>query len=54
MALNKYGSKEMAEDFLNCGNSLLDEAGREWANTHGYYIESKPDSGSGPKWGSGQ
>jgi len=28
-ALNQYGSPEMGKAFLNCGNSLLDTAGKE-------------------------
>ena len=43
----------MAEAFLNCGNSLLEEAGREWADINGYYITTGPGGGS-PRWGSGQ
>ncbi len=51
--LNKYGTKDMAQDFLNCGNSLLENAGREWAKTNGYSI--KPGSGSsGAIWGNSQ
>jgi len=50
-ALNKYGNEEMATDFLNCGNSQLEEAGRAWVKKYGYEIKGVPD-GSGPQWGS--
>jgi HEAT repeat protein len=49
--LEEYGSEKMAEDFLNCGNSLLVDAGTKWAQTHGYTITQVPGSG-GPGWGS--
>lgn len=51
-ALNQYGTEEMAEAFLNCGNAVLKEAATTWAKEHGYIIV---DSGSGnfPRWGSG-
>jgi hypothetical protein len=50
-ALDKYGAKEMAEDFLNCGNSLLEDAAKQWADAHGYTIRSGR-GGGGPTWGS--
>jgi len=37
-ALNIYGTAEMAKDFLNCGNSKLAEAARDWAKRHDYII----------------
>jgi HEAT repeat protein len=52
-ALNKYGDKEMALDYLNCGNSTLDEAARKWAANHGYTVYTTPGSASGPQWGEG-
>lgn len=36
--LEKYGTEEMAENFMNCGNSQLQEAGLKWAKGHGYMI----------------
>ena len=33
-----YGDKSMAEDYLNCGNSVLASAGRQWAKRNGYSI----------------
>jgi hypothetical protein len=47
-ALNRYGTKEMATDFLNCGNGKLEQAGRAWAERHGYSIVS--GAGVGPRW----
>ena len=38
MALNQYGAQEMAEAFLNSGNSALVGAGREWADANHYVI----------------
>jgi HEAT repeat protein len=50
-ALNsRYGYARMAEDYLNCGNTQLEEAGRQWAKEHGYTIIS--GGGGGPQWGS--
>ncbi len=51
-ALNRFGSTVMAEAFLNCGNSLLDEAATDWADRYGYDI-IQSNWGSYPKWGSG-
>jgi hypothetical protein len=31
LALHKYGYKEMAEDFLNCGNEMLRRVAEKWA-----------------------
>jgi hypothetical protein len=53
-ALDQYGSRQMAEDFLNCGNSLLEQAAREWAGDHGYTITQGSKGVPGPHWGSGQ
>lgn len=39
-ALNARGSVAMAECFLNCGNSVLEAAAREWARTHGHQVTS--------------
>ena len=38
--LNTNGSKEIAETFLNCGNSELYRAARSWAAEHDYSIMS--------------
>jgi hypothetical protein len=39
-----YGDKSMAEDYLNCGSSELDAAGRKWASANGYRIWTGPGS----------
>jgi hypothetical protein len=52
MALEKYGSRQMAEHFLNCGNDLLEEAARKWAEAHGYTITSSLYGVDIPIWGS--
>jgi hypothetical protein len=38
--LMKYGDKEMAEDYLNCGSKELHEGGAAWARANGYFIFS--------------
>jgi len=51
-ALHACGDRRMATDFLNSGNSQLEEAARKWAKNQGYVIS--PDigpGGSGPQWG---
>jgi len=52
-ALNKYGhrSKEMVEDYLNCGEPQLEEAARQWARIHGFSIIPDPYGGK-RRWGS--
>lgn len=56
-ALNAHGDKEMAQDYLNSGNTQLDRAARSWAEEHGYDIGQTWTFGSGGDgltWGSGQ
>ncbi len=48
--LFKYGDKDLAEDFLNCGNIQLSDAASEWAKIHGYRVSELPGIG-GPSWG---
>lgn len=50
-ALNSYGSKEMAQAYLNCGNSALKQAGENWAGAHSYAITSSRGWGTA-QWGS--
>jgi len=49
-ALQRYGSKRMAMDFISCGNIQLKEAGQRWAQSHGYKIGEHAGSMDGPKW----
>jgi hypothetical protein len=51
--LLRFGDKPLAEDYLNCGQSQLRDAGEEWARAHGYNI----GSGAGShrvRWGEGR
>ena len=52
-ALQKYGNKQMALDYLNCGNDQLDAAARQWAANHGYRVYTKEGTYGGPRWGEG-
>ena len=52
-ALNKHGDKDMALDYLNCGNEALDAAAREWAANHGYKVYTQEGVHGGPQWGEG-
>jgi hypothetical protein len=46
--LTEHGYKEMAEDFLNCGNRQLEKAARSWAKKNSTELSEK---NNGPKWG---
>jgi hypothetical protein len=50
-ALNAYGTKETANNYLNCGNNELENAAREWAKLNGYEI-IKSNLRDGVYWGS--
>lgn len=51
-ALNKFGNKDMAVDYLNCGNEELESAAESWARRHGYRVVTV--SGYTPRtWGTG-
>jgi HEAT repeat protein len=49
--LNKFGDPGMAEDFLNCGNSKLEEAAYLWANKNGFTLGHLPSERGKPIWG---
>jgi len=51
--LVRFGDKEMAIVYLNCGNKKLEEAGKEWAAAHGYAVISLsvPGGTGGTSWG---
>ncbi len=51
-ALNSFGTKDMAVDYLNCGSTKLEDAARAWAKKHGYEVVQQPGGGS-VQWGSG-
>jgi hypothetical protein len=51
--LQLYGTRELAEDYLNCGQQRLHDAGAVWGREHGYNI----GNGSGSnrvRWGAGK
>ena len=52
-ALNKHGDKDMAVDYLNCGNDTLEQAAQDWAANHGYEVYTTPGVAGGPQWGEG-
>jgi hypothetical protein len=50
--IHEYGDVSLAEDYMNCGQSDLESAGRAWGRAHGYDV----GSGNGShrvQWGSG-
>ncbi|MBI2350539.1 MAG: hypothetical protein HYV00_03500, partial [Deltaproteobacteria bacterium] len=51
-ALNEHGYEVMAEDFLTCGNSELEEAAHKWALENESEIKPAPGSKNSPLWGS--
>ena len=51
--LLRYGDKALAEDYLNCGNEQLENAGREWGRKNGYNVGSGYGSNR-VRWGSGR
>lgn len=53
-ALNKYGNVTMAEDYLNCGNKLLEDAAETWAENNGYMVMPSFGDNDSPQWGSGK
>ena len=49
--LNRFGNSTLAEDYMNCGQSTLSDAGCVWGRAHGY----RCTTGSGShrvSWGS--
>ncbi|MCX6880888.1 MAG: hypothetical protein NTW21_44875 [Verrucomicrobia bacterium] len=51
--LMRFGDKPLAEDYLNCGQSQLRDAGEAWANANGFSV----GSGNGShrvQWGGGR
>jgi HEAT repeat protein len=51
IALNKHGTKPLAEVYLNCGYEPLKKAAVDWASRHSYSIKAMPGSGK-VRWGS--
>jgi HEAT repeat protein len=56
-----YSGLQMAQDYVNCGNTQLEQAARRWATQHGYVVKvdyrsfwdvlSSKYVPVGPKWG---
>ncbi|MBI5641281.1 MAG: HEAT repeat domain-containing protein [Nitrospirae bacterium] len=49
-AFDRYGDRQMASDFLNCGNQQLMQEAFNWARDN-YYELSTASVSSGPRWG---
>jgi hypothetical protein len=49
--LNNYGNESLAEDYMNCGEKTLEEAGCNWGRAHGYTCITGHGS-SKVRWGS--
>jgi hypothetical protein len=49
--LNKFGDVTLAEDYMNCGESTLYDAGCQWGRAHGYTCTTGNGS-SRVRWGS--
>jgi hypothetical protein len=52
-ALRYNFSTTMCVDYLNCGNSILEDGATKIAKDNGYYITSSFGNNAGPIWGSG-
>lgn len=50
-ALNQFGSREMAQDFLNCGNRRLAQAAHTWEANHDS-LSMTTSSDESVQWGS--
>jgi hypothetical protein len=48
--LNRFGDVTLAEDFINCGNEVLFNAGANWGKAHGYEIQTG-DGSHRVRWG---
>lgn len=48
--LNKFGDTRTAENFLNCGNSTLEDAARNWATERGFGITTTKFGQGYAKW----
>jgi hypothetical protein len=52
-ALEEVFSYQMCIDFLNCGNSEIEEGAKSIAWENGYEVTTESGEHSGPTWGSG-
>lgn len=53
-AIRRYGTKEMAVDYLNSGHEPLEEAAKAWAQNNGYIITGLPSFEDPPRWPDGR
>jgi hypothetical protein len=51
--LNRFGDVTLAEDYMNCGESTLSDAGCAWGRAHGYSCTTGFGSNR-VRWGSGK
>jgi HEAT repeat protein len=49
-ALFQLGNVFIAQDYLNCGNTQLEQAGAKWGNDHGYAVKRVPEGENKPVW----
>ena len=49
--LNKFGDVILAEDYMNCGENTLEDAGCKWVRGHGYNC-TKGYGSNRVRWGS--
>jgi hypothetical protein len=52
-ALNTHFTKSMGEDYINCGNSRIEENAKNISANKGYGVYTLPGTHSGPRWGGG-
>jgi hypothetical protein len=50
--LNKFGDKYLAEDYMNCGEFTLSDAGCAWGKAHGYSCTPGNYGSNRVRWGS--
>jgi len=50
-ALFLLGNIFIAQDYLNCGNTQLEQAGAEWGFAHGYVVNYFPKNENNSVWG---
>ena len=52
-SLDRHLTTMMLNDYLNCGNAVIESGSTSIGEKHGYIITTSPGFHSGPKWGSG-
>ena len=51
LALYQLNTVQAAEDYLNCGNTVLSNIAEIWANENGYKVVRKPEGTGNVRWG---